>query len=173
MAFSRDAKLEDFERAALPFLNDLFRTAARLTGARAEAQDIVQNVYLQAWRSFERFERGTNCRAWLFKILLNEIRHHRRRLSSSKVVPGNGKCLEETAFEAPVPEALTDEEILAALDSLAPEFREVILLADVEEFAYREIADILSMPIGTVMSRLSRARKQLRVKLKGMIRDSQ
>ena len=171
MPSPRDLKVEDFESEALPYLNELYRTAARLTGSRTEAQDIVQNVFLQAWRSFHRFELGTNCRAWLFKMLLNEIRHHRRRLGSAKVADNDG-VLNEAVFEEPVPQALTNEEVIAALDTLPSEFREVVLLADVEDFAYRQIAEILNIPVGTVMSRLSRGRRHLRLKLKGMNRDA-
>ena len=171
MTSSRDVKVEDFESAALPYINELYRTAARLSGSRTEAQDLVQNVYLQAWRSFHRFEPGTNCRAWLFKMLLNEIRHHRRRLNHCRLTADSG-ALNDTAFEEPVSEVLTDEDVLAALGTLAAEFREVVLLADVEDFAYKQIAEILGIPVGTVMSRLSRGRKQLRMKLKGMNRDA-
>jgi RNA polymerase sigma-70 factor (ECF subfamily) len=172
MAPSRDGKVEDFESAALPYLNELFRTATRLTGSRTEAQDIVQNVCLQAWRSFHRFEPGTNCRAWLFKMLLNEVRHHHRKRNTSREVEDNGGILGSAICEESVPEVLTDEEMLAAVDALPPEFREVVLLADVEEFAYKQIAEILSIPVGTVMSRLSRGRRLLRMKLKGMSRDA-
>jgi len=167
---SRDVKVEDFESAALPYLKELFRTAVRLTGNRTEAQDIVQNVYLQAWRSFHRFEPGTNCRAWLFKILMNEFRHHRRRMNTNREVEDDGTVVGNTAWVGPVPDELTDEDVLSALDALPDEFREVILLADVEEFAYKQIAEILDIPVGTVMSRLSRGRRQLRMKLKGMNR---
>ena len=167
----RDEKVEEFESAALPCLNELYRTAFRLTASAAEAQDIVQNVYLQAWRSFHRFQLGTNCRAWLFKILLNEVRHHRRRQSNSKVLD-DSHAFDEPISMDPIPETLTDEGVLAALDALPVEYREVVLLADVEEFAYREIAEILKVPVGTVMSRLSRARKQLRISLKGMSRET-
>ena len=172
MAPSKDGKVEDFESAALPYLNELFRTAARLTGSRIEAQDIVQNVCLQAWRSFHRFQPGTDCRAWLFKMLLNEIRHHRRKRSTSREVEDSGDVLGSVVCEEPVPETLTDEDVLASVDALPPEFREVVLLADVEDFAYKQIADILSIPVGTVMSRLNRGRRQLRKKLKGMSRDA-
>ena len=171
MPSRRDVRVEDFESEALPYLNELYRTAVRLTGSPTEAQDIVQNVFLQAWKSFHRFEPGTNCRAWLFKMLLNEIRHHRRRLGNSKLADDEG-ALSETAFEEPVSQAVTDEDILAALESLPAEFREVVLLADVEDFTYRQIAEILSIPVGTVMSRLSRGRRQLRLKLKGFHRDA-
>ena len=171
MSSPHDVKTEDFESAALPCLNELFRTAVRLTGSRTEAQDIVQNVYLQAWRSFHRFQVGTNCRAWLFKMLLNEIRHHRRKLNNTWL-ESDSEILNDAAFEEPIPEALTDEDVLAALDALPEEYREVVLLADVEDFAYKEIAEMLGIPVGTVMSRLSRARRQLRIKLKGTYRNA-
>src|SRR4029450_2696725 len=129
----------------IPHLNDLFRTAVHLVRDRTEAQDLIQNTYLQAWKSFHRFEPGTNCRAWLFKILFNEIRHYRRRWSTNKTVPEGEQTFEETlAYEPPIPEEIKDEDVLKALDEIPSEFREVVLLADVHEFAYKEIADTLN-----------------------------
>ncbi|MBI4474786.1 MAG: sigma-70 family RNA polymerase sigma factor [Acidobacteria bacterium] len=166
--FGKKVSEKEFEAAALPHLNDLYRTAAHLLRDRTEAHDLVQNTYLQAWKSFHRFEPGTNCRAWLFKILFNEIRHHRRRWFNTKTVQEGETPLAETlAFEPPIPEHIRDEEILAALDEIPEEFREVVLMADVHEFAYKEIAETLNIPVGTVMSRLSRGRKHLRLKLAG------
>ena len=164
----KKTEVGDFETAALPHMNDLYRTAVHLVRDRTAAQDLVQEAYLQAWKAFHRFEPGTNCRAWMFKILINEVRHYRRRWFNTKTVPEAPHSFEETlAFEPPVSDAIQDEDVLAALDDLPCEFREVILLADVQEFAYREIAEMVGVPIGTVMSRLSRGRKQLRVKLAG------
>jgi RNA polymerase sigma-70 factor, ECF subfamily len=166
--FGRKVESDSFEAVALPHLNDLYRTAVHLVGDRAEAHDLVQEAYLQAWKAFHRFEPGTNCRAWLFKILINEVRHYRRRWFNSKTVAEPEQSFEETLeFEPPVPEDIQDEDVLAALDAIPREFREVVLLSDVQEFSYKEIAEMLSIPIGTVMSRLSRGRKQLRVKLAG------
>jgi len=166
--FSRKVDTAEFEAAAVPHLNDLYRTAAYLVRDRTEAQDLVQNVYLQAWKSFQRFEPGTNCRAWLFKILFNEIRHYRRKWFNTRTVPEGEQSLEETvAYEPPIPEQIRDEDILAALDEIPSDFREVVLMADVHEFAYQEIAETLRIPVGTVMSRLSRGRKHLRLKLAG------
>lgn len=165
MPFGRRIKAEDFEEAALPHLNDLYRTAARLVGRRTEAEDLVQEVYLQAWKSFHRFELGTNCRAWLFKILFNKFKHHRRLLF--RLVEDPEKTIESLTYEPPVPEQLGDEEILAALGKIPEQYREAIVLADVEEFSYKEVAFILKVPIGTVMSRLSRGRRLLRVTLAG------
>lgn len=164
--FARKVERSDFETAALPHLNDLYRTAVHLVRDRSEAHDLVQEAYLQAWKAFHRFEPGSNCRAWLFKILLNEIRHYRRRWFHTRMVPGGEQSFAETlAFETPVPDNIQDEDVLAALDDLPREFREVVLLADVQEFSYKEIADMIGIPVGTVMSRLSRGRQQLRVKL--------
>jgi len=166
--FARKIETGEFEAAAIPHLNDLFRTAVHLVRDRTEAQDLIQNTYLQAWKSFHRFELGTNCRAWLFKILFNEIRHYRRRWSTNKTVQEGEQPFEETlAYEPPIAEEIKDEDVLKALDEIPSEFREVVLLADVHEFAYKEIADTLNVPVGTVMSRLSRGRKHLRVKLAG------
>jgi RNA polymerase sigma-70 factor (ECF subfamily) len=168
-------KIDDcnFESVALPHMNDLYRTAVHLVRDRAAAQDLVQEAYLQAWKAFHRFETGTNCRAWMFKILINEVRHYRRRWFNTKTVPEAEQWFEETLkFEPPVPEHIQDEDILEALDSIPEDFREVVLLADVQEFSYREIAEMTRVPVGTVMSRLSRGRKLLRMKLAGYARLS-
>ncbi|HKP14264.1 MAG TPA: sigma-70 family RNA polymerase sigma factor, partial [Blastocatellia bacterium] len=101
--FGRSAKSEEFEGAALPHLNDLFRTALRLVRDRAEAEDLVQEAYLQAWKSFHRFEPGTNCRAWLFKILFHVIQHHRRKLFKMRLVSDEDERIEETvSYEPPL-----------------------------------------------------------------------
>lgn len=150
----------------MPHLNDLFRAAVRVLGDRARAEDVVQEVYLQAWKSFHRFESGTNCRAWLFKILFHCVNHHRRRWFRFPPLKESEEFLEAKLIAAePVPDRLTDAGVLAALDGIPPEFRAVVLLVDVEEFAYKEAAGILEIPIGTVMSRLSRGRKLLRDRL--------
>src|SRR5215470_7809951 len=166
MFFRSKVDSETFEAVALPHLNDLYRTAVHLVRDRTEAHDLVQEAYLQAWKAFHRFKPGTNCRAWLFKILINEVRHYRRRWFNTKTVPESEQSFEETLpFEPSVPENIQDEDVLAALDEIPREFREVVLLSDVQEFSYKEIAEMLSIPVGTVMSRLSRGRKQLRIKL--------
>jgi len=159
---------ERFEVEALPHLNDIFRTATRLIGERARAEDVAQEVYLQAWKSFHRFEPGTNCRAWLFKILFHCVNHQRRKWFRFPLLKETEEFLEANlTYSPPVPEHLTDQEILAALDRIPAEFRAIVLLVDVEEFAYKEAADIAGVPIGTVMSRLSRGRKMLREQLAG------
>jgi RNA polymerase sigma-70 factor, ECF subfamily len=164
--FGRKVDSEAFEAVALPHVNDLYRTAVHLVRDGTAAHDLVQEVYLQAWKAFHRFEPGTNCRAWLFKILINEVRHYRRRWFNSRTVSEGEQSFEETlAFEPPIPDHIRDEDILAALDAIPREFREVVLLSDVQEFTYKEIAEMLGIPVGTVMSRLSRGRKQLRSRL--------
>jgi len=153
----------DFEAAALPHINDLFRAARRVIGSQTEAEDIVQETFLQAWKSFHRFEPGTNCRAWLFKILFHVMSHHRRKLFRLPVTDVAEEALAETAVYSPAPnQHLTDEEILAAFDRLPQLYRAVVMLADVQEFSYKEIATVLNIPLGTVMSRLNRGRKILR-----------
>lgn len=162
---------ERFEADAMPHLNDLFRTALRMTGERGHAEDVIQEVYLQAWRSFDRFQAGTNCRAWLYKILFHCVSHHRRKWFRFPLLKENEEFLEANLVQpAAVAETITDGEILSALDEIPAEFRAVVLLADVEEFAYKEVAEILSIPIGTVMSRLSRGRGLLRKRLAELAR---
>lgn len=157
---------DEFESAAMPHLNDLYRTATRLLGDRARAEDVVQEVYLQAWKSFHRFEKGTNCRAWLFKILFHCVNHHRRKWFRFPLLKETEEFLESNLVApAATSQHLTDQDILKALDRIPADFRAVILLVDVEEFAYKEAAEILTIPIGTVMSRLSRGRKLLKDQL--------
>jgi RNA polymerase sigma-70 factor, ECF subfamily len=164
-----EMKRQEFEEAALPHLNDLYRTATRLLADSTKADDVVQDVYLQAWKSFDRFEVGTNCRAWLYKILFHVMHHHRRKWFNVRMVKESEEVVERAvAYAPPIREHLTDEEILAALDHVPQDFRAVVLLVDVEEFSYKEASGILGVPIGTVMSRLSRARKLLREQLENM-----
>ena len=164
---------QSFESAAMPHMNDLFRAASSMLGNRTEAEDIVQEAYLQAWKSFHRFEPGTNCRAWLFKILFHVIQHHRRRWFKFKFVADGEEVMENTlVYEPPVTEHLSDEDVLAAFRKLPEKFAEVVLLSDVYEFTYKEIQETLDIPIGTVMSRLSRGRQMLRVQLSDMAEGS-
>ena len=160
-ASSRDS----FEAVALPHMKDLYRTAVAMLRDSGHAQDMVQETYLSAWKAFDRFTPGTNCRAWLFKILFHSISHHRRKWTS------RFQFVESEVFEStlvhtePIPADLTDEEILGALAKLPSHYAEVVLLADVQEFTYKEIEETLGIPIGTVMSRLNRGRSQLRTHL--------
>jgi len=163
--------LTAFELEALPHMDDLYRAAARLLQDSSKAGDAVQETYLIAWKSFSRYQSGTNCRAWLFQILFNVVRHERRNWF--KRITGRDEDLAEAQLAAPtpVPEFLTDGDILAALDRLPLPFREALLLVDVEEFSYKEASEILRVPIGTIMSRLSRARGLLRSELAGVARS--
>src|SRR5215470_11611161 len=167
-----DRSLEErFEVEAMPHLNDLFRTALRMTGERGHAEDVLQELYLQAWRSFDRFEAGTNCRAWLYKFLFHCVSHQRRKWFRFPLLKENEEFLEANLVQPEtVAQEISDGEILAALDKIPPEFRSVVLLVDVEEFAYKEVAETLSIPIGTVMSRLSRGRGLLRKNLAELAR---
>ena len=161
-----------FEAEAMPHLNDLFRTATRLVQDRVRAEDIVQEAYYQAWKSFDRFESGTNCRAWLYRILFHCANHHRRKWFRFPLLKETEEFLEANlVYSPPVNEALTDGAILKALEEIAADYKAVVLLVDVEEFSYKETADILAIPIGTVMSRLSRGRKMLREKLTDVARS--
>lgn len=156
-------RTNEFESAALPHLRELFGAASHIIGNRAQAEDIVQETYLQAWKSFDRFEPGTNCRAWLFKILFHVIQHHRRKSFRLRLVLDEDELFEQTlVYEPPVREDLTDDDVLEAFHKLPEQYRDVVLLSDVHEFKYKEIQEALGIPQGTVMSRLSRGRQLLR-----------
>src|SRR6516225_1196790 len=160
-----------FETEAMPHMDDLYRAALRLLLDSSKASDAVQETYLIAWKSFDRYETGTNCRAWLFQILFNVVRHERRKWF--RWLTGREEDLAESQIAAPeaIQENLTDKDILTALDRLPLQFREVLLLVDVQEFSYKEASGILQVPIGTVMSRLSRARGLLRGQLTEVARS--
>jgi RNA polymerase sigma-70 factor, ECF subfamily len=168
--FNSKTCVEDFEAVALPHLADLYRSASLLLQNSLEAEDLVQEVYLEAWKSFHRFEPGTNCRAWLFKILFHRLHHLRRRLIKASKVEGFASPADQDNLmaEPQVPQEIRDDDILLALAKVPPDFREVVLMADVQEFSYKEIAETLKIPLGTVMSRLSRGRGLLRRELAGV-----
>jgi RNA polymerase sigma-70 factor (ECF subfamily) len=167
--FSRKPPIGEFEAAALPHLNDLYRTAGHLLGSPAGAEDVVQDVYLAAWKSFDRFEPGTNCRAWLFRILFHSLHHYRRKWLNQREISGAEEILGQAeARPAEPPSEICDEDMLAALRAIPGEYREVVVLVDVEEFSYKDAAAILGVPPGTVMSRLSRGRRLLRERLSGV-----
>ena len=158
--------IEEFESVAMPHMNDLYRTARRVIGNVTEAEDIVQETFLQAWKSFHRFETGTNCRAWLFKILFHVVSHHRRKwFRLGQATEQQEEMMAKVAAEEPVPQHLCDEDVLAAFAKLPEHYRAVIMLADVQEFSYKEVAEIAGIPIGTVMSRLNRGRRLLQGEL--------
>lgn len=156
----------DFEEAALPHLDRLFRLALWLERDRDVAEDLVQETFAQALQSFHRFEKGTNCRAWLVSILQHLRSNRRRALARMPVLQDTEEQIAETvAYEPPTPQGITEEEVLIALRRLPAGFQEIVLLSDVEQFSYKEIAEVLGIPMGTVMSRLHRARKLLRTEL--------
>ena len=172
-----------FERDALIFTDQLYSAALRYTKNPEDARDLVQDTYLKAFTSFHQFEEGTNLRAWLYRVLtttfINSYRKKQRQplLSNNEIedwqvakaqshTSDQGKSAEVEALEA-----LPDSDIKRALQELPEEFRMVVYFADVEGFAYKEIAEILGVPAGTVMSRLHRGRKQLREKLTDYARE--
>ncbi|MBS1788222.1 MAG: sigma-70 family RNA polymerase sigma factor [Acidobacteria bacterium] len=160
---------EDFESVALPHLGYLLRIARRAIGNVAEAEDVVQETFLQAWKSFHRFQPGTNCRAWLFKILFHVLSHHQRRwFRMRQPTPHDEEMMKRRVAEQPAPEQLRDEDVLAAFAKLPKHYRGVVLLAYVQGFSYKEVAEIAGIPIGTVMSRLSRGKQLLRIDLAGL-----
>jgi RNA polymerase sigma-70 factor, ECF subfamily len=155
-----------FEREVLPHVDRLYRLALWFERNQSDAEDLVQETMMQALQSFHRFQPGTNCRAWLATILQHVRSNRRRARSRSPLVDDPDDAIGRTAvFVPPVPQELTDEEILAALAKIPPRFQEVILLCDVEELTYKEIAAALAIPVGTVMSRLHRGRALLRAEL--------
>lgn len=167
-----------FETLAYPYMDALYRTALRLTRNPLDAEDLVQEVYLRAFRFLDKFEEGTNFKAWIFRILTNTfINDYRKKARTPQHVEFEEK-VEHAATEPmtqprePLPHeneytALFGDEINTALQTLSEDFRLVLILCDVEEFAYKEIAEILGIPMGTVMSRLSRARGQMQKLLRG------
>jgi len=155
-----------FESEAMPHVASLFRVALWLTRDTAEAEDLLQETLMEALRSFHRFAQGTNCRAWLVSILYHMQGKRRRTAARLQLVSdAEDRIAETTAFEPPTPQNVTDEEVLEALERLPRVFQEVVILADIEEMSYKEIASALEVPVGTVMSRISRGRKLLRAEL--------
>jgi len=161
----REITINDFEAEAMPHLNELYRTALKFTKNQTEAEDLIQEVFLQAWKSFRCYELRTNCRAWLHKILSNKLKRFYSNNKNFKFAEDADEALKNLVFKPAVAESLRDEEIIASLEHIPPCFREAILLADVEEYSYKEIAEILNVPDGTVMSRISRGRRLLRIEM--------
>jgi RNA polymerase sigma-70 factor (ECF subfamily) len=153
---------DEFEAVALTQLDALVRSATRLCESREEAEDAVQETYLQAWKYWRSFEPGTNCRAWLFRILFNVI--HKRAVKAAALIPIEEHKVNERLQLDPQT-SFNKLEVLEVFDQLSTEHREVILLIGVEEMSYKDAANVLEVPMGTVMSRLNRARTQLRQRL--------
>jgi RNA polymerase sigma-70 factor (ECF subfamily) len=166
---NREADAAAFEAEALACLDSLYGAALRLTGNVADAEDLVQDTYLKAFRSAAQFEPGTNLKAWLFTILHNTFLNRRRRAVREPVAVEPDE-IDRASVDLPAanvtPEQLLlrdslDGDLQAALDALPEAFRQAVWLRDVEEFSYAEIAAMLQVPIGTVMSRISRGRRLL------------
>ncbi len=167
-----------FEAEALPHMGILYGTALRMTRSPADAEDLVQDTFFKALRAKDQFEPGSNCKAWLFKILTNTfINKYRRRVKEREILTGPNKDSNLENFFKPEshketldPEnALVDrflsDEVQAALESLPVDYRTIIVLSDVQGFAYKEVAEMADIPVGTVMSRLHRGRRLLQQKL--------
>ena len=156
-----------FETDALASLDSLYRTARRLTHRPPDADDLVQETYLKAFRAADQFTPGTNLRAWLFTILHNTARNRARDLARDHVTVDSDavdRAAPSLSLETPETLLLRDTlapELQAAIDALPQAFREAVWLRDVEEFSYAEIAAMLQVPAGTVMSRISRGRRLL------------
>jgi RNA polymerase sigma-70 factor (ECF subfamily) len=171
-----------FADAAMEFMPSLYSGALRMTRNPADAEDLVQETYLKAYRAYSSFEEGTNLKAWLFRILtntfINSYRAKQRRPGETDLedvedlymyhrLGGLEAAMAGRSAEDELLERFTDDEVKQALEDLPEQFRVAVLLADVEGFSYKEIAEILDVPIGTVMSRLHRGRKGLERRLLG------
>jgi len=173
----RKDKEQRFANEAMPHMDTLFRGAFYLTKREAEAEDLVQETYLKAFKSFDSFKPGTNCKAWLYRIMTNTFLNSRRKSKRVDLfVDNNAPGDYEAYLNDPSTLAKMDPEasflgrtlspkVKSALESLPPDFRAAVVLCDLQEFSYKEVADILGCPTGTVMSRIYRGRNLLKKKL--------
>jgi RNA polymerase sigma-70 factor, ECF subfamily len=171
---------EAFQREAVPHIDALYGTALRMTKSESDAEDLIQETMLKAYRYFDKYEQGTNCKAWLFKIMTNTFinRYRKKQKRREFLVDDDHRPLQERA-EAPEHTPFNEsfetedqiyfkmfgDEVKRALEEMPVDFRMVVLLADLQDFAYKEIAEIMDCPIGTVMSRLYRGRRMLQARL--------
>jgi RNA polymerase sigma-70 factor (ECF subfamily) len=174
------SRAQAFQDEALPHLDAVYRFALRLAGSPAEAEDLVQETFLRAWRAWHQYTPGTNARSWLFTICRNVFLRGRERdvRRDERVEAAAGSSEREPGDELPLfaghadydPEgdffrSLVDDRILEAIDRLPPDFREAVVLSDLQGLSYQEVADVLDVPVGTVKSRLFRGRKRLQKEL--------
>ena len=173
-----------FSEEALPLLDQLYAGALRLTRKPADAEDLVQDTYMQAFRKFDQYQPGTNLKAWMYRIMTNTFLNQYRLKTRRPQEDGSGEISDQAqvahslhheegmpSAETTALERLPNETIQAAFDKLSDEHRTVVYLADVEQFSYKEISQILGIPLGTVMSRLHRGRSQLREELSEYARE--
>jgi RNA polymerase sigma-70 factor, ECF subfamily len=165
-------RYSEFEKEALPHMKALYNYALKMTGDEDDADDLVQETFLKAFRFFDKFERGTNCKAWLFRILKNSFINDYRKIKSEpdKVDYEDVQNFYENIksdevdsqhYEMDAFNNMLDDEVSKAISSLPEDFRTVVILNDIEGFTYEEIADFVDIPVGTVRSRLHRARKMM------------
>ena len=177
---------DQFTSDAMQYAPQLFSTALRMTRSRSDAEDLVQETYIKGWRSFHTFQEGTNLRAWLFRIMtntyINKYNAQKRKgtevelddveeLFLYKRLGSIDQSQLSSSAEDQMLELFTDDEVKNALESLPEDFRIPVLLSDVDGFSYKEIAEMLEIPIGTVMSRLHRGRKAMQKMLYEYARD--
>lgn len=173
MTSTGDQRRAAFEAEALPHLDTVYRVALRLSGNEAQAEDLVQETMLKAFRSWHQYKPGTNVRAWLLTILrhsfINEYRKARRQATEVDVHRVEGftvfEEVQESDPEGQFFDQIVDDDVLRAIDRLPDEFRETLVLSDVEDLSYAEIAEVTEVPVGTVKSRLFRARQALQREL--------
>lgn len=176
--FGKPSDHDEFEQVAMPMADALYGAALRMTRDPARAEDLVQETFMRAYRFWHKFEKGTNVKAWLFRIQTNIfINHYRKRQTEQRVMDDREvddllnryEVDQQSAMPLETRDAflthMLGDEVMAALDELPYDFRMAVLLADMHSLSYKEIAEILDCPVGTVMSRLHRARKMLQAKL--------
>ena len=171
-----ESKAEGFEEIALAHMDSIYKFALRMSRNESDAEDLVQETYLKAYRFFDKFEAGTNCKAWLLTILrntfINSIRHNKRRqqmVDLSEIEEHGAESLVSVSPEEEVFRDLLDDDVSAAMSMLPAGYRTAVLLADMKGLSYQEVADKMDCPVGTVMSRLHRGRRLLREKLRDYV----